>query len=60
MKFEKLKDAMKIPVIPPPQSALSAYEKLRNNNIKEINQAMQEAGFFDDLNNYKKDTGLLK
>lgn len=60
MKLEKLKDAMRIPVIPPPQSALSEYEKLRNNNIKEINQAMQEAGFFDDLNNYKKDIGLLK
>ena len=39
-KFEKLKEAMRIPVIPPPKSEPSEYEKLRMNNIKEIKDSL--------------------
>ena len=60
-KLQKLRKAMKKPIIPPPQpSELSEYEKLRNRNIEKIKQAMKASGFFDDLHQYKKDIGFLK
>ena len=59
-KNEKHKAAMNIPVAPNPQKELCDYEKLRNKNIEERQQAMADSGFFDDLLNFKVKIGLLK
>ena len=35
-----------------------AYEKLRDKNIKERKEAMENSGFFEDFENYKKKIGF--
>ena len=45
--------AMEVPIEPFPEREKSKYEKIRENNIKEREKAMVEAGFFEDLY-YKK------
>ena len=58
-KNEKLKAAMKKPIDSLPVKEMSKYEKIRQDIIKEREQAMAESGFFDDLLKYKKNIGLL-
>ena len=45
---------MKTPIPPFPE-----YKKLRERNINERKKVMQEAGFYDDLNGYKQEIGLI-
>ena len=59
-RYRKQREAMSNPVKPLPCKDLCEYEKLRENNIREREQAMIEAGFYDDYYKYKKDIGLLK
>ena len=57
--MEEIKETMKKPVSPIPWSEPCFYEKLREKNIKEREDAMRESGFFEDLLKYKKKIGLL-
>ena len=57
-KEEELKAAMQHPVPPLPEKEMCEYEKLRENNIKEREKAMEEAGYFEDLHNYKRKIGF--
>ena len=58
-KYREYREKMKIPIDPLPESELCPYEKLRENNIKERLEAMRKCGFFEDLDSYKKDIGLI-
>ena len=49
-----MKAAMKTPILPLPENEQCDYEKIREGNIKEREEAMQESGFFEDLQKYKK------
>ena len=49
---------MNKPVLPLPERELCDYEKLRDKNVREIEKAMAESGFFEDLNEYKKKIGF--
>ena len=49
---------METPLGSLPENELCEYEKLRERNIKEREQAMEESGFFPDLQKYKKKIGL--
>ena len=60
IKQEERKKRMKTPLDPLPENELSDYEKLRDRNIKEREQAMIDSGFFEDLNAFKKEIGLTK
>ena len=51
---------MKTPLDPLPENQLCDYEKLRDRNIKEREQAMIDSGFVEDLNAFKKEIGLTK
>ena len=50
---------MKTPIPPFPEKEMCEYEKLRERNINERKKVMQEAGFYDDLNGYKQEIGLI-
>ena len=50
---------MQVPIEPFPEREKSKYEKIRENNIKEREKAMVEAGFFEDLDDYKKKIGFV-
>ena len=52
------KEAMDKPLDPIPEKELCEYEKLRNRNIKEIEEAMAANNFFEDLREYKKEIGF--
>ena len=54
------KEAMDTPVQPLPEKELCEYEKLRESNIKERQDAMAASNFFEDFNEYKNDIGLTK
>ena len=65
MKEEKRKEkelerkaAMSIPVAPLPEKELCAYERLRENNIKEREAAMAECEYFDSLKCMKEEMGM--
>ena len=58
-KQDQLKKAMKTPIPPFPEKEMCEYEKLRERNINERKKVMQEAGFYDDLNGYKQEIGLI-
>ena len=58
-KRKEMKEAMKKPIPPIPVSERCPYEKVREQIIKEREDAMIESGFFDDLLNYKNKIGLL-
>ena len=58
-KYRECKEKMKIPIDPLPEAELCPYEKLRENNIKERLESMRKCGFLEDLDNTKKDIGLL-
>ena len=53
------KEAMDEPVPPLPERELCEYEKLRERNIKEREEAMAASDFFEDLSEFKKKTGLI-
>ena len=53
-----MKAAMATPIAPLPQKEKCEYEKLRDRNINERKKAMEKAGFFKDLNDYKKKIGF--
>lgn len=57
-KYEEMKEAMKTPLGSLPEKELCEYEKMRERNIKEREQAMEESGFFEDLQKFKKKIGL--
>ena len=57
-KYEEMKAAMKTPIGSFPKKELCEYEKLRERNIKNREQAMEESGFFEDFQKYKKEIGL--
>ena len=57
---EKIKAALNTPINPFPDKELCAYEKLRESNIREREEAMEKSGFFADLLDYKKNIGLQK
>ena len=54
------KEAMDNPIEPLPERELCLYEQIRENNIKERQDAMRECGFFEDLEATKRDIGLLR
>ena len=58
IKQDEIKAAMGTPIAPLPQKEKCEYEKLRDRNINERMKAMEKAGFFNDLNDYKKKIGL--
>ena len=49
---------MATPLDPLPETELCPYEKLRESNIKEREEAMLESGFFEDLEKTKNEIGL--
>ena len=57
---EQRKEALAIPVDPLPEREPCAYERYRENNIREREEAMAECGFFDDLASFKSEIGLVK
>ena len=59
-KRDEKKKAEKIPLQPLPERPLCEYEKIRENNIKEREDAMIAAGFYADLPEYKKDVKTIK
>lgn len=54
------KEAMNNPIQPLPERDLCEYEKLREKNIKEREEAMAACQFFEDMNDYKKEIGFHK
>ena len=50
---------MNVPIKPLPQKELCAYEKIREDIIKERAKAMADSGYFDDILDFKKKIGLL-
>ena len=50
---------MKTPILPFPEKEMCEYEKLRERNNNERKKVMLEAGFYDDLNGYKQEIGLI-
>ena len=59
-KEKERKDMMNTPVEPLPERALCAYEKLREKNIKEREDAMAESEFFENFKEFKIEIGLIK
>ena len=59
-KKEEEKRTLNAPLDALPERPLSEYEKIRENNIKEREDAMKEAGFFPDLSSYKSSVGFIK
>ena len=59
-RYQEYKERMAIPIDPLPKTELCPYEQLRENNIKEREEAMRKCGFFRDLENTKKEIGLVK
>ena len=57
-KNKEMKDKMKLPIPPIPDRQLCPYEQLREDNIKEREDAMKKCGFFDDLKDTKKEIGF--
>ena len=51
---------MKEPVKPLPAGEPCGYEKIREKNIRERQEAMEACGFFEDLKAYKRKIGLEK
>ena len=54
------KEAMNNPLEPLPEKELCEYEKMREKNIKEREEAMAASNFFEDLQDYKKTIGLTQ
>ena len=60
MKREKRKEAMRNPIDALPEKELCEYEKIREDIIKERNEAMANYNFFEELIETKKEIGLCK
>ena len=59
-KERERKEKMAKPIDPLPERELCQYEKIRENIIKEREEAMAKYNFFENLNDTKKDIGLYK
>ena len=51
---------MNNPLKPLPERELCEYERMRERNIREREEAMAASNFFKDLQDYKKTIGLSK
>ena len=60
MVNENRKEALAVPLEPLPERELCAYERLRERNISEREKAMADSGFFEDLDSFKSEIGLVK
>ena len=60
LKAIERKEAMDTPVNRLPERELCAYEKIREDNIREREEAMAKSGFFETLTAYKKEIGLTE
>ena len=60
MKNEERKEAMRNPIDALPEKELCEYEKIREDIIKERNEAMANCKFFEELIETKKEIGLCK
>lgn len=58
-KYEETKKALGVPLEPLPERALCEYEKIRENNIKEREDAMIASGFFSDILTDKNGLGIV-
>jgi hypothetical protein len=59
-KERERKEQMAKPIDPLPERELCQYEKIRENIIKEREEAMAKYNFFENLKNTKRDIGLYK
>ena len=59
-KDRERKEKMAKPIDPLPERELCQYEKIRENIIKEREEAMAKYNFFVNLNKTKKDIGFYK
>lgn len=59
-KQREIRDAMKVPINPLPEREMCLYEKIREDNIKERMNAMEQSNFFDDLLDMKIKFGFYK
>ena len=57
---EEKAHARSVPLNALPERPLSEYEKIRESNIKEREDAMAKSGFFSDLLSYKKSIGFIE
>ena len=60
MKNEKRRAAMNTPVNPLPKRELCKYEKIREDIIREREEAMAQFQFFENLEKTKLEIGLYK
>ena len=60
VKREELKRAIAKPIDPLPERELCQYEKIREDIIRERQEAMAKFGFFEDLNQTKEAIGFQK
>ena len=60
LKEIERKEAMARPINPLPERELCDYEKLRDRNVKEREEAMAKCKFFDDLHALKNDMVICK
>ena len=60
LKIAEIKKKMNIPIDPFPEQEMCEYEKLREKNIQEREEAMTASKFFEHLNAYKKEVGFSK
>ena len=60
MKEREQREAMKKPLDPLPERELCDYEKLRESNINERQEAMAKCKFFQDLMEFKEEIGFIK
>ena len=58
IKREELKRAIAKPIDPLPERELCQYEKIREDIIRERQEAMANCGFFEDLNQTKEAIGF--
>ena len=59
-KYEERKKAMETPVNPLPKRELCKYERIREDIIREREEAMEQFKFFEDLEKTKMEIGLYK
>ena len=57
-KREMLKQASKKPMKPLPEMEICQYEKIREDNIRERNEAMAKFEFYEDLEKTKEEIGF--
>ena len=58
LKALERKEAMATPINCLPERDLCAYEKMREDKIREREEVMAKSGFFETLTAYKKEIGF--